>query len=113
MSEISRTCLKDLQVLQCLGKDSNDKEKLKWSIQAGNNVAVAALVRAGFGSELLRATFNLQRAEEGDALPITVQGTVVRQRLLAKARTAGARHHATGGCHLTEDDILIGIEMAS
>ena len=23
------------------------------------------------------------------------------------------RHHATGGCHLTEDDILIGIKMAS
>ncbi len=84
---------------------------MKWLIQVGKNLAVNALVKAGFDGELLHATFK-QKKEEYDRL-ITVQGTLERQRLLVKARTAGTRQVVTGGCHLMEYDILIGIEMAS
>ena len=45
--------------------------------------------------------------------PLTQPGTKECQQLLSRAKNAGQRHMATGGCHLTHDNMLISIEMAS
>jgi hypothetical protein len=53
------------------------------------------------------------RKKLGKILQITQPRTKERQELLSRAKNAGQRHMATGGCHLTHDDMLISIEMAS
>ena len=88
----------------------DDEDRLRWKVQTANTLAVDALVRAGYDGELLRATFKPNEVEER---PLTQPGTKERQQLLSSAKNAGQRHMATGGCHLTHDDMLISIEMAS
>jgi hypothetical protein len=53
------------------------------------------------------------KPKKDDEKPITQPRTKERQELLSRAKNAGQRHMATGGCHLTHDDMLISIEMAS
>ena len=58
----------------------------------------------------MRATL---KPKKDDSKPITQPRTKERQELLSRAKNAGQRHMVTGGCHLTHDDMLISIEMAS
>jgi hypothetical protein len=88
----------------------DDKDRLRWKVQSANTLAVDALVCAGYDGELLRVTFEPKEVEER---PLTQPGTKERQQLLSRAKNAGQRHMATGGCHLTHDNMLISIEMAS
>jgi hypothetical protein len=111
--EITRACLLDKQVMREMGDGDadDDEDRLRWKVQTANTLAVDALVRAGYDGELLRATLKQKRDDETS--PITQPRTKERQELLSRAKNAGQRHMATGGCHLTHDDMLISIEMAS
>ena len=110
--EITRACLSNKQVMREVGDvdADDDEDRLRWKVQTANTLAVDALVRAGYDGELLRATFKPKEVEER---PLTQPGTKERQQLLSSAKNAGQRHMATGGCHLTHDNMLISIEMAS
>ncbi len=110
--EIMRACLSDKQVMQEVGDidSDDDKDCLCWKVKTANTHAVDALVRTGYDGELLCATLKQKREEER---PITQPRMKERQELLSRAKNAGQRHMATGGCHLTHDDMLISTEMAS
>ena len=102
----------DKEVMREMGDvDADDDEnRLRWKVQTANILAVDALVRAGYDGELLRATLKPRRDDER---AITQPRTKERQVLLSRAKNAGQHHMATGGCHLTHDDMLISIEMES
>ncbi len=110
--KITRACLSDKQAMREVGDvdADDDKDCLCWKVRTANTLAVDALVRAGYDGELLRATLKPKEMEER---PLTQPGTKERQQLLPRAKNAGQRHMATGGCHLTHDNMLISIEMAS
>ena len=111
--EITRACLLDKQVMQEMGDGNadDDEDRLRWKVQTANTLAVEALVRAGYDGELLRAMLKQKRDDE--TRPITQPRTKERQELFSWAKNVGQSHMVTGGCHLTHDNMLISIEMAS
>ena len=110
--KITRACLLDKQVMQEVGdvNADDDKDPLRWKVQTANTLAVDALVHGGYDGELLHATFQPKEREER---PLTEPRTKERQQLLSRAKNAGQHYMVTSGCHLTHDDMLIGIKMAS
>ena len=110
--EITRACLSDKQVMREMGDvdADDDEDRLCWKVQTAKTLAIDSLVRARYDGELLRATLKPRRDDER---AITQPRTKERQVLLSRAKNAGQHHMATGGCHLTHDDMLISIEMES
>ncbi len=86
-----------------------------WDIQSQNDFAIMQLNTMGYNGNSLRAQFRPDKIQERQtaAILVTVAHTRERQEALAAAHTAGKRFFATGGgMHLTEDDLLIGQEIA-
>ena len=107
---VTRACLNNPQVLRSSSDTSNDIAKLCWSVQNANELAVHALTQAGYDGQLLKATFKKKLKEEDHQ--ITLPNTQARWEALAQARGHGGWFHATGGMHVTPDDLFISMEMA-
>jgi hypothetical protein len=107
---VTHACLNNPQVLRNISNNGDDDiTQLHWSIQAGNDRSIHALKQAGYDAEYLQATLQ-QRAAETDQ-PVTQPNTLAQQQALANARGHGGRFHATGGMHVTSDDLFIAMEM--
>ncbi len=107
---VTRACLNNPQVLTS-NDTSNDIAKLCWSIQNANELAIHALTQAGYNGQLLKATLKKKLEEEDQQ--ITLLNTQARREVLAHARGHGGWFHATGGMHVTSDDLFISMEMAT
>ena len=103
---ITRACLNNPQVLKLLGNDK-DTNQLHWSVQAANDLAIHALIQAGYDAQWLKATLEKKEEER----PITQSNTVKRQQALAGVHTHGGCFHVTGGIHITSDDFFISHEI--
>jgi hypothetical protein len=88
--------------------DGDDIQELHWSIQNASKLAIHALAQGGYDAQWLKARLNKSDAAKR---PITQPNTRARQESLAHARGHGGRFHATGGMHITSDDLFISIEM--
>jgi len=105
---LTRFCLTNKKVRKSLGDGSDNYQQMLLNIQDANDVATHALISAGYnGKALRRAIVAIPTSEE----QITEEHSEARLQLLAKANTHGKLFSATGGCHLTSDDIFISAEM--
>ena len=106
---ITRACLQSAKVRHD-GTDTNDPLFDKYqAIQAHNERATTALDYLGYKDHLLHVKFNedVHRRKK----PVTVKNSKERQEAIAQAKTHSQLFHATGGQHLTADDIFKGAEV--
>ena len=82
-----------------------EADKLHPLIQTANDLAVHALVQAGYDGKLLRAKI-CEDKHNGAEKSITEPNTAARVAALVNAKTHGSRFHATHGTHSTSDDIM-------
>jgi hypothetical protein len=106
---VTCACLNNPQVVRS-SDTSGDIAKLCWSVQNMNELSVHALTQAGYNGQLLKATFKKKLEEEDQQN--TLPNTQARREALTQVRGHGGRFHATGGMHVTSDDLFISMEMA-
>ena len=95
---ITRQCLEDKKVKRSVGDGDEEADKLHPLIQTANDLAVHALVKAGYDGKLLRATIQEDKHNEAEKI-ITEPNTVARVAALVNVKTHGARFHAAHGTH--------------
>jgi hypothetical protein len=106
---LTRFCLTNSKVRRSLGDGSDNYQQLLTNIQDANNISTHALSSGGYnGNVLRRELVSIQAAD-----PLTEEHSQERLQLLAKANTHGKLFSATGGMHLTSDDIFISAEMST
>ena len=95
----------------CLnGTDSEDPEyDMYQAIQATNKCATEALLFYGYKGDLLQVTLDedVHRRKKY----VTVDNTQARQEAISYAKTHGQLFHATGGQHITSDDMFKGYKI--
>ena len=106
---LTRFCLTNSKVRRSLGDGSNDYQELLKNIQDANDISTHALSSGGYNGNVLKRELVAIPAAE----PITEEHSQERLQLLAKANTHGKLFSATGGMHLTSDDIFISAEMST
>ncbi len=106
---LTRFCLTNSKVRRSLGDGSDDYQELLKNIQDANNISTHALSSGGYNGNVLKRELVAIPAAE----PITEEHSQERLKLLAKANTHGKLFSATGGMHLTSDDIFISAEMST
>ena len=79
-------------------------------IQTANDLAVHALVQAGYDGELLRATIKKDKQHEAEKI-ITEPNTAACVAALVNVKAHGAQFHATHGTHSTSDAIMKSVEL--
>jgi hypothetical protein len=89
--------------------DSNEIQELHWTVQNANDLATLALMQAGYDVQWLKAM--LKKSKDADSRPITQPHTRARQEALAHVCGHGGWFHATGGMHVTSDDMFISMEI--
>jgi hypothetical protein len=105
---VTRACLDNPQVLRS-SDNSNKIQELHWTVQNANDFSIHALMQAGYDAQWLKAM--LKKLEDTNSRPITQLHTQARQEALAHAHSHGGRFHATGGMHVTLDDMFILMEI--
>ena len=106
---LTRACLDDAKVRHD-GTDKEDPQYEKYqAIQAHNERATEALAYLGYNGRLLQIKLNedVHRRKK----PVTVANSKERQYAISQAKTHGQRFHATGGLHLTSDDMFKGAKV--
>ncbi len=106
---LTRFCLTNSKVRTSLGDGSDDYQQLLKNIQDANNISIHALSSGGYNDNVLKRELVAIPAAE----PITEEHLQERFQLLAKANTHGKLFSATGGMHLTSDEIFISAEMST
>lgn len=106
---LTKSCLTNKKVRKSLGDGNADYQRLLLNIQDANDVATHALTAGGYnGDALKRKIIEIPMTEQ-----ITEEHSKERYEILAKASTHGKLFSATGGTHLTSDDVFIGAEMST
>ncbi len=85
-----------------MGDGDDDFDENLRSIQVANDLATHALTEGGYNGDLLKATII-----EQETIKLTEPHSKERIEELRKATTHGAKFLATGGTHLTTDDLFI------
>ena len=105
---MSRACLTDSKVKRELGDGDVDTNTSMMDVQDANNLAVYTLTGAGYCGDTIKA--NLKETTKKE--PITELNSQARIEILAKASTHGAKFTATGGFHITSDDMFKSLEIS-
>ncbi len=90
--------------MRLIGDGNDEVDELHYLIQMSNDLAVHALVQAGYDGKLLRATIKWKDKQPAEKT-IMEPNTAACVAALAKTKTHGARFHATHG-HSMSDDFL-------
>ena len=106
---ITRACLSDPKVRRELGDSEDDLGQKMRLIQDLNDRAVAGLNARGWNGSAFAGKIKERRAVL--TRPISQPNTRARQEDIAAATSTGARYHATGGGHITSDDMFKSIEV--
>ena len=106
---LTRACLNNKKVQKSLGDGSVDYQQLLLNVQDANDVATHALTAGGMNGNALKRTI----IEIPTTQQITEEHSQERYEILAKANTHGKLFSATGGTHLTSDDVFIGAELST
>jgi hypothetical protein len=104
---LSRKCLTSPKVRQSIGDGDINQQLLVHLIVENNVIACNALTLAGYNGDLMKVT--LKPIERTNV--ITAPHTQERIELLSNAKTHGNIFAATGGVHLTANDIFQGIAL--
>lgn len=104
---LTMKCLDDKKVRRQLGDADDSMNALMQSLQDGNHSACDLLTRRGYAGDKLRVF--VKKVPKKKA--VTKPNTLERQKLLAKASTHGEKFTATGGSHLTSDDMFCAMEI--
>ena len=106
---LTRACLNNKKVRKSFGDGSVDYQQLLLNVQDANDVATHALTAGGMNGNALKRTI----IEIPTTQQITEEHSQERYEILAKANTHGKLFSATGGTHLTSDDVFIGAELST
>ena len=104
---MSRACLTDSKVKRELGDGDVDTNKSMMGVQDANDLDIYTLNGDGYCGDIPKA--NLKETTTKD--PITERNSQARIELLEKAITHGAKFIATGGFHITSDDMFKSLEI--
>ncbi len=99
---LTRACLQsNSQVRRELGDDDDATNTAMLHIQESNNVSTHFLSRIGYNGKVFKNTIKKVNRKS-----VTVRHSMERIAKIQKATTHGNLFHATGGGHLTDDDIF-------
>ena len=104
---LSRKCITSPKVRRSIGDGDNGQQQLAQLIVENNVIACNALTLEGYNGDMMRVT--LKPIERTNV--ITAPHTQHRIELLSNAKTHGSIFAATGGVHLTSNDIFQGIAL--
>jgi hypothetical protein len=104
---LSRKCLQSPKVRRSIGDGDEDQQALVSLIVEHNVIACNALSLEGYNGDVMKIT--LKPVERTRVL--TVPHSQERIELLSRAKTHGNIFTATGGVHLTANDIFKGIVL--
>jgi hypothetical protein len=104
---LSRKCLQSQKVRRSIGDGTDDQQALVRLIVEHNFIACNALTLEGYNGDAMQVT--LKPVERTTVL--TVPHSQERIELLSQAKTHGNIFAATGGVHLTANDIFKGIVL--
>jgi hypothetical protein len=103
---LTRACLQNnSQVRRELGNDNDATNTAMLHIQESNNVSTHFLSRIGYNGEVFKNTIKKVNRKS-----VTVRHSMERIAKIQKATTHGNLFHATGGGHLTDDDIFLAAQ---
>ena len=100
---LSRKCLSSPKVRRSTGDGDDDQQALVHLIVEHNTIACYALSLEGYNGDVMRVT--LKPIERTTAF--TAAHTQERIELLSQAKAHGSIFSATGGVHLTANDIIL------
>jgi hypothetical protein len=103
---VTRECLSNPEVMKEHG-DGKDTDEPYKAIQTANELAIHALMVAGYDGHWLQSTLKKKEVDES----ISVANTAARQERQAIAHGHGGRFHASNGMQITDNDIFIAFEM--
>ena len=104
---LSRKCLQSPKVRCSIGDGDNDQQALVGLIVERNVIACNVLSLEGYNGDVMKIT--LKPVVRPSVL--TVPHSQERIELLSQAKTHGNIFAATGGVHLTANDIFKGIVL--
>ena len=105
---LTMACLSDPKVRREIGDADDATNEVLRALQAANDLAVYMANDRGYDGNLFAAKL----AEPERTRPVTVKHSQARVEALAKASTHGAKFTATGGFHLTSNDMFKSMEIA-
>jgi len=106
---LTRACMLNKKVRRSLGDGSDEYQQMLLNIQNANDISTNALTTGGYnGNVMRREILAIPTTEQ-----ITEEHSAERLQLLTKSNTHGKLFTATGGGHLTSDDIFIASEMGT
>ena len=106
---LTRSCLNDKKVRRQLGDAKDSMNELMLSLQDGNLNSTALLTQHEYEGDRLRVFLKKNPVKPR---MVTKPNSLERQQLLAKAGTHGEKFTATGGGHLTSDDMFKAMALA-
>ncbi len=104
---LSRKCLQDTKVRRLIGDGDECQQSEVLQTQSVNDIATHALSMSGYDGNVLKGTIIPIKATE----VITVPHTQEQIDLLAQAKKHGQIFTATGGDHLTSNNMFKSIEL--
>ena len=107
---LTKKCLNDNKVRKLVGDGDEEYDHLVKIIQEANNLSTHTLTENGYDSSAFKD--NIDALQQRTNKIVTEENTIERRRALMDATTHGKKFSATGGFHLTSDDIFISAEMS-
>jgi hypothetical protein len=104
---LTRACLQNSKVRRSIGDGTDEQQATALLIQEHNKLACAALTMAGYNGDVMKLTLK----PAASTRVVTVAHSQDRVELLSQAKTHGNIYAATGGDHLTSNDIFKGIAL--
>jgi hypothetical protein len=104
---LSRKCLQSPKVRRSIGDGDDDQQALVHLIVEHNVIACNALSLEGHDGDMMKVTLK----PVNRTTVVTVPHSQERIDLLSQAKTHGSIFAATGGVHLTANDIFKGIVL--
>jgi hypothetical protein len=104
---LSRKCLQSRKVRRSIGDGDDEQKDVALLVQEHNTIACSALCLAGYNGFAMKMTIKPDKSTK----VITVPHTQERIELLSEAKTHGQIFAATGGDHLTSNDIFKGLTL--
>ena len=104
---LSRKCLESNKVRRSIGDGDDDQKALVYLIQEHNTLACTGLTLAGYNGDHMKLTAKPAPSTK----VITNPHTQERIELLSEAKKHGQIFAATGGDHLTSNDMFKAIEL--
>ena len=104
---LSRRCLSSPKVRRSIGDGTDNQQALVYLLVEHNTIACNALTLEGFNGDVMKVM--LKPVERTNV--VTAPHTQERIELLSQAKTHGNIFAATGGIHLTANDIFKSIAL--